>query len=57
MNDRTPAGYRRTDPDETLGRHLARALADRDARMSLALARRIVLRALIPTKEREDHGV
>lgn len=39
----TPRGYRRTDPDETLGRLLYRQLAERDARVSMARSRRVSL--------------
>lgn len=43
-SSREPRGYRRTDPDETEGRLLYRQLAERDARRSLSLARRVTLK-------------
>lgn len=44
-SDRTPLGFRRTDPDETEGRLIYRQRANAEARMSLNLARRVRLKA------------
>ncbi|MDB5445678.1 MAG: hypothetical protein JWQ97_995 [Phenylobacterium sp.] len=49
-SDRTPPGFRRTDPDETLGRLLYRERADAEARMRISLARQVKL------KEAGSHG-
>ncbi len=40
---REPAGYRRTDPDETEGRLLYRQIAEAEARRSIAQARPVRL--------------
>lgn len=42
-SDRTPHSLRRNDPDETEGRLLYRQRAEAEARMSLAIARRVRL--------------
>jgi hypothetical protein len=42
-SSREPLGYRRTDPDETEGRLLYRRLAEREARMSVAMGRKVSL--------------
>lgn len=48
----TPVGYRRLDPDETMGRWLYRARAETEARMSVALSRKV--RLAPPTKTVEE---
>jgi hypothetical protein len=43
-SDRTPLGYRRTDPDETAGRLLYRQRADYEAWLQQSLTRKMKLR-------------
>lgn len=45
-SDKTPLDWRRGDPDETMGRVLARRLAEREAARSLASWRRVRIAAL-----------
>lgn len=47
-SDRTPPGFLRTDPDETLGRLLYRQRADAEARMQIALKRGVTLKGRTP---------
>lgn len=44
-SDRTPLGFRRTDPDETAGRLLYRQRADYEAWLEQSLARKVRLRS------------
>lgn len=44
-SDRTPLGYRRTDPDETAGRLLYRRIAEAEARRSISMARKVRLKS------------
>lgn len=44
MTERTPVGFRRTDPDETAGRLLYRSLANAEARAQMVgVTRRVRL--------------
>jgi hypothetical protein len=55
--DKTALDYRRADPDETEGRRLYRALADRQARQDAALTRRVRMQAAGDEVEGQVRGI